>query len=194
MKACSSTFVRLTKLISLVFIITCGFSASSYSQTKSVTLMLKQSPVSGGAVNPDTGVHHYAPDSEITLTANPKPGYRFVRWLGDVSDPAANSTIVHLDEPKVVIAVFGQVEDGNPQLNKTVPIGGGGSQLTTTAVDFYQGADVSYAGGVKQKTQSTKKTKDKTTDIVVPEPATGVLLLLGGLLTMARRKQRNSSR
>ncbi len=192
MKMRSSIFVRLTKMIFVLFILAFGFSAPAHCQTKDVTLMLRQSPVAGGSVTPNTGIHHFTADSQITLIANPKPGYRFIQWLGDVSDPAANSTIVYLDEPKVVIAVFEQTENGALDLKKGMPAGGGG--LIATSADFYQGTDVSYAGGVKQKTQWTKKTKYKNPDVVVPEPATGVLLLLGGLFTMTRRKQRNSSR
>ena len=79
MKKYSSIFIGLTKMIFVLFILAFGFSAPAYCQTKDVTLMLRQSPVSGGTVTPGTGIHHFTADSEITLTANPKSSYRFIQ-------------------------------------------------------------------------------------------------------------------
>jgi hypothetical protein len=69
-------------------------------------LLLQQSPADGGTVTPAAGVHRLELGSEITVTAVPRPGYQFVYWMGDVDEPTSSRTILYLDAPKIVIAVF----------------------------------------------------------------------------------------
>ncbi|MHC4207590.1 MAG: InlB B-repeat-containing protein, partial [Planctomycetota bacterium] len=75
-----------------------------------MVLLLEQTPVKGGEITPVAGVHYFKPDSEVILTAVPKAGYKFIHWLGDVSDPTSANTVVYLNEPKVIIAVFEQAK------------------------------------------------------------------------------------
>lgn len=82
----------------------------AYCQTDGCALLLQQTPVEGGTITPSLGVHHFDLYTELTITAVAKPGFQFVYWLGDVSDPTANSTIVYLDSPKIIIAVFERSE------------------------------------------------------------------------------------
>jgi hypothetical protein len=74
------------------------------------TLLLQQTNPDGGTLTPSIGVHCFGLNAEVVLTAVPKSSYRFLYWMGDVSDPMANTTIVYLDTPKIVIAVFERSE------------------------------------------------------------------------------------
>ena len=70
------------------------------------SLLIEQSPVGAGKVAPQTGVYKAGVDEVVTLTAVAEPGYQFVYWLGDVTDPATAETTILVDSPKIVIAVF----------------------------------------------------------------------------------------
>ena len=126
-------------------------------------------------------------NSEITLTAAPKPGYQFLYWLGDVSDPGAIKTVVYLDKPKIVIAIFEQTENGTLVEEEGLSFGGGGaggSGLVNTVANFgYTGGMSNGAGG---RAKSPKVVYVKNIE-AIPEPATCVLLVLGSLFAFARR-------
>ena len=73
-------------------------------------LLIEQSPVDAGKITPQVGVYRAELDEVVTLRAIPKPGYRFVYWLGDVTDATTNETTIFVDAPKIVIAVFERSE------------------------------------------------------------------------------------
>ena len=185
MKPGGPPFIGWRGLISAIAIIVCWLFAPAYCQTPDVALLLQQTPSKGGAITPIAGVHHFELNSEITLTAAPKPGYQFLYWLGDVSDPAAIKTVVYLDKPKIIIAIFGQTGNGKLVEEEGLSFGGGGgSGLVNTVANFgYTGGMSSGAGG---KAKSPKVVYVKSIE-VIPEPATCVLLLLGSLFAFARR-------
>jgi hypothetical protein len=187
MKPGGPPFIGWKGLISAIAIIVCWLFAPAYCQTPDVALLLQQTPSKGGAITPTAGVHHFELNSEITLTAEPKPGYQFLYWLGDVSDPAATKTVVYLDKPKIVIAIFEQTENGTLVEEVGLSFGGGGaggSGLVNTVANFgYTGGMSSGAGG---RAKSPKVVYVKNIE-AIPEPATGVLLLLGSLFAFARR-------
>jgi hypothetical protein len=188
MKPGGPPFIGWRGLISAIAIIVCWLFAPAYCQTPDVTLLLQQTPSKGGAITPIAGVHHFELNSEITLTASPKPGYQFLYWLGDVSDPGAIKTVVYLDKPKIIIAIFGQTENGKLVEQEGLSFGGGGgaggSGLVNTGGNFgYMGGMSSGTGG---KAKSPKVVYVKSIE-VIPEPATCVLLLLGSLFAFARR-------
>ncbi len=137
-------------IIAAIAIIMCGLTLPAYCQTKDVVLLLEQTPVKGGKITPVAGVYHFKPDSEVILTAVPKPGYKFIHWLGEVSDATASSTVVYLNKPKVIIAVFEQAEHGISADGDGLPIGGGGGPggLFPTALDFSRPGGFS-GGGVR---------------------------------------------
>ena len=110
MNKSNPTLVGWSFLILVALIIAAGLSTPAYCQTKDVALLLQQSPARGGVVIPNEGVHHFESQSKVTLNAIPKPGYQFLHWLGDVSDPSSSRTVVCTDKPKIVIAVYEQVE------------------------------------------------------------------------------------
>jgi len=156
---------------------------AAYGRTGDVMLLLEQSPVKGGEITPVAGMYHFEPGSQVSLTAVPKPGYQFLYWLGDVSDPAAASTVVHLDKPKIIVAVF---ENTGRILGKGVPAGGGGGGAL-----FPTPAGLKWPGGLNASSSTRPPTKPHAYVIEgnepVPEPATGALLLVGGLLALRRR-------
>ncbi|MBN1805130.1 MAG: PEP-CTERM sorting domain-containing protein [Sedimentisphaerales bacterium] len=176
----------------LVLILGCLF-APAFCQSSEVALLLQQTPYKGGAITPDVGVYHFKMNSEVILTASPKPGYQFAYWLGDVSDPSSISTMVYLDKPKIIIAVFELSGYGMPTIEKGFSGGGGiggggGSGFVNSAMTFGQSDKISSAaGGVKQKLNKTGYPKTEA----VPEPATGVLLILGCVIAFVRRRAGN---
>jgi len=191
MKPGSSPFIGWRRLISAIAIIVGGLFAPAYCQTPDVALLLQQTPAKGGATTPMAGVYHFELNSEITLTAIPEPGYQFVYWLGDVSDPGATSTVVYLDKPKIIIAVFEQAEYGVLAGEVGPSGGGGGSGLVATVANYGPTGGMSAGtGGKKQKIQKPVVVYPKGIE-VIPEPATGVLLVLGSLFAFARRRTRN---
>ncbi len=181
-------------IIAAIAIIMCRLTIPAYCQTKDVVLLLEQTPVKGGEINPVAGVHYFKPGSEVMLTAVPKPGYKFIHWLGEVSDATASSTVVYLNKPKVIIAVFEQAKHGISPDGDGLPIGGGGGAgggLFPTALDFSRPGGFGGGGGTKAKPKqlfySMKGKKPSTKAPEVPEPATGLLMMLGGLFALKRR-------
>ncbi|MFZ2147637.1 MAG: PEP-CTERM sorting domain-containing protein [Sedimentisphaerales bacterium] len=187
-------FIGWRRLISAITICVCWLFAPAYCQTPDVSLLLQQTPAKGGAITPTAGVHHFELNSEVTLTAVPKTGYQFLYWLGDVSDPGAASTVVYLDKPKIIIAVFGQTENSTLIAEEGISFGGGGaggSGLVTTLTNFGQMGGMSSGTGGRAKSPTVVYVKSIE---VIPEPATGVLLLLGSLFAFARHGPKDSLR
>lgn len=191
MKPGGSPFLRSKSLISALAIIVGWLFVPAYCQTSDVALLLQQTPNKGGAITPDAGVYHYKQNSEVIVTAAPKPGYQFAYWIGDVSDPAAISTMVYLDKPKIIIAVFEQGGNGVPAAEKGISGGGGGgggggSGFVSPAMTFGQAGSISgVAGGVKPKIYKSAYPKSE----VIPEPATCLLLGFGSLFAFVRRRE-----
>ncbi len=48
-------------------------------------LLIQQSPPDAGTVTPGIGVHKIGIGQSVQLTAAPRPGYRFLYWLGAMS-------------------------------------------------------------------------------------------------------------
>jgi hypothetical protein len=192
MKRGGITSIRRRDLTLAAAIIVCGLFAPANCQAEEVLLLLEQTPVKGGDITPGTGVHHFKSGSEIVLSANPKPGYQFVHWLGDVSDATANSTVVYLNKPKVIVAVFEQAKYNTKDV---LSASGGGGGLIPTAGNFFPQGGISPAGGGGggKPGPVTYVLDGKKTTPEVPEPATGVLLVMGSLFAFARRRGKKSS-
>lgn len=94
----------------VLFACTSGKGYCQYEQEPGYSIIIEASPADAGFVTPESGVHRFGLNETVVLTATPKPGYRFLYWLGDVDDPTANETIINLDSPKIVIAVFEREE------------------------------------------------------------------------------------
>lgn len=193
MKRRNPRFIGCKVIILAITIIVGGWLAPAYCQPSGVALLLQQTPTQGGIITPSTGIYHFAPNSEVTLTAIPKPGYRFAYWLGDVSSPTTSCTVVHLNEAKIIVAVFELTDSDTLDANESLSAGGGGgyaggSGLFNSASNFGW-PTASIASGAGAKTQGPVYLYLKPDDgkTVIPEPATGVLLVLGGLFAFVRR-------
>lgn len=179
----------------------------AHCQTGGIALLIQQTPSQGGLVSPELGVHHYNSGSEVTLIAVPRLGYQFVYWLGDVLDPTASKTIAYLNKPKIIVAVFEQVEQGQMVVGQSVPSGGGGGgDFIASGEPISPSAARSGSAG-SPRSSPEKPPTEGTPDPIppddpplppdeppidppeVPEPATGLLLTLGGLALLRKRAQ-----
>ncbi len=191
MKMCSPPFVGWRIYVSALIIIVGWSFAPAYCQNPNVALLLQQTPNKGGAITPTAGVYHFEQNSEISLTAVPKPGYQFVYWLGDVIEPAATSTLVYLDKPKIIVAIFEKAEFGTlgAEESQATSSGGGGGgiaggSLMTNAVSYGQAGSISSSSGGK-KTQVVKPVYPNGNE-VIPEPATVILFIFGSMFVFTR--------
>jgi hypothetical protein len=168
-------------------------------QADGTVLLLQQTPPEAGKITPGVGVHSFESDTEVTLTAVAKPGYQFVYWLGDVSEPTANRTIVYLDAPKIIIAVFERSEYEFlfvQERSQNAPAGG----LYISGAVAGQGGFVGGGGERPPKWRWPPPEPEESEPIPVPEegddfpvpipePATVCLLGLGGLILLRRRRR-----
>jgi len=218
MKRRKSVFKRGGCILIVVFTAVAVFLVQpAYCQTGGVALLVQQTPSQGGLVSPEVGVHYYDSGAAVTLIAVPRPGYQFVYWLGDVLDPTASKTIAYLDKPKIIVAVFTQVEQGQMVVGQGVPTGGGGGDFISPGETISPSQPISPSepispsatrtGGVGSPPDSpirppTEGTPDPLPPYGppplppdepplnppdVPEPATGLLLTLGGLALLRKR-------
>ena len=117
-----------------------GAAGAAFADTdeNGYAVLIEQSPIHAGTINPGLGVHKIPVGATITLAAMPKPGYRFLYWVGDVSESQTDQSVVVLDAPKIVVAVFGRMD-------YELGTGGGGSAVQEAYVaDPYattEGAD-----------------------------------------------------
>ena len=176
MKRRSSTFLGLHGLLLVLLIMAGGLSQTAYGQAGSVRLFLQQMPLQGGIISPSAGLYHYEANAQIALTAIPEPGYEFVYWLGDVSDPTACNTTVYLNGSKVIIAVFEPTEYDSSSDKQPLPAGGGGD-LAVPSVPDYGRQGFNSAGG-----RPTDSSNSPQATAAIPEPATLLLLGLGGII------------
>jgi len=181
--------------LTCIMVVSCTFS-SAYCQSQKITLLVQQTPNDGGKVTPDEGAYKFDENSEVTLTAIPNNGYVFVHWLGDVSDQESTSTTVHLNKPKIVIAVFEPVKDAiEPSNNIGSSGGGGGSSLVGNHVNVGNSVSISSGGGggfVKPEGQVVFVPAGDNPP-TVPEPATGLLFALGSFLTLRKRRREKAN-
>jgi hypothetical protein len=199
MKHSNSIFSAGRGIILAIAIIAAGLFKPAHCQAYDTALLLQQTPVNGGRVNPAAGIHHFDMDTELTLTAVPNPGYQFVCWLGDVSDPAVSSTTVYLDAPKIVIAVFERSEYDFLAIRERAQSASSGGKVFPIAADY--GRPAGSGAGAKRpskpsKSQTPSEPEEEQNSFLVPkkgeegpeapEPATVVLLVLGGLFAFAK--------
>ena len=193
------TITGCKRLLFFVVLIALGLTGSAYCQDPGPVLLLQQSPLEGGTITPQAGTHHYKLNSTVVITATAKSGYQFVCWLGDVKEPTSDSTIVELDTPKIVIAIFERIEfefmssEGG---SLSMPIGG----MVPSAGSFYpSGGFGDMPGGRKSRsyTQPIIKYPDLPVDfndfpVPLPEPASILLLMFGGVLAISRGKTKKN--
>lgn len=179
-------------------------------------LLIQQSPPDAGTVTPGIGVHKIGIGQSVQLTAAPRPGYRFLYWLGDVSATTATETSVSLDSPKMVIAVFeresfdddllggGPVAGaasgrggglrGTPNpltgSRSVSPAGGGGSFTINPSLPVVPDFDDDFPVPGDQNGGSIPVPGDQTgNENTIPEPATIILLGAGAVALFRIRKR-----
>jgi hypothetical protein len=176
---------NLTQLRSLVAVLAFGLAGRGYAQTSAYELCIEQSPAQAGRLTPDSGTHQFAPDAVVVLSAEPRPGYHFAYWLGDVADPKAQRTTVQVNSPKVVVAVFQTTRHDYPQ-EVLIGGGGGGGKTVATAVDLSVPGWSIVSGGTKAQSAVVSKPNVVPVPEPVPEPTTIALLGLG-VVALRRR-------
>ncbi len=171
-------------------------------QATEVTMILRQSPAEGGILHPDPGLHYYGVKAQVFLAAIPNPGYEFICWLGDVSDPAANRTVVYLDQPKIIIAMFERIEYNTSFMGEGAAARSGGGYIGGGGL--INAADLGGTGPSRLQTAAPSGARPRRTryetsgpseppppvepEPPIPEPATAVLLLAGGWFAFARHR------
>jgi len=148
MKSASAISVGSPFLILSITAFALFLPGPAQCQTPEIALLLQQTPSQGGIVNPQIGVHHFVLDTEVTIIAIPKPGYQFLYWLGDVLDKTANKTTTRLDKPKIIVAVFQQVDQDQVVVGQNrATAGGGGGSVFTSGRPITSGAPSRRGGG-----------------------------------------------
>jgi len=178
------------------------FDPDSYYD-RGYSLLIEQSPIGAGEVAPQIGIYKAGLDEVVTLTAVAKPGYQFVYWLGDVTDPGTNETTILVDSPKIVIAVFERSEFDLP-LEVGIVSGGGRGGLRWRPDFRPRRGGGGGGGGDGRPPEEEEEWEDEfpvpededfpvpeDEDFPVPEPATAALLGLGAVsLALGRGKRK----
>jgi len=211
-KAKSITLLRM--LFSATVVVVAVVGQASYGQMYEYSdpdsyydigysLLIEQSPIDAGKVSPQTGVYKAGLDEVVTLTAIARPGYQFVYWLGDVTDPTTNETTILVDSPKIVIAVFERSKFDLPLEAGIVSGLGGGGMLRVP--DFRPRGGGGGGGRFRKPPEPIEPPEPlehefpvpaepfpvpENDDEEIPEPATAVLLGLGTLLLSRSRPKR----
>jgi len=169
----------------VVALIAMGTARPARAQVSGYDLCVEYSPARAGTVTPDLGTHRFNPDTVVTLSAQPRPGFQFAYWIGDVGDPRNPSTTVRLDTSKIVVAVFKPTpaEETQPK----ILVGGGGGGAPGPAKVDLSTPSFSVAGG-SGGGGGVRKVATPVPVVVTPEPAT---ILLLGLGTFALRHRRH---
>ena len=138
------------------------FARSNYA------VLVEESPVGAGEIKPGPGVHTFSVNETVTLTTVAKAGWHFIYWLGDVSDPTANCTMLAVDGPKIVIAVFEWDKYELPGDSAAVS---SGPENLIRRVDIIGGSGGGGGGGGKSDDSATSSPSPELPSSPPPEPS-----------------------
>ena len=165
-------------------------------------LLIEQSPIDAGKITPQSGIYNAELDEVVVLRAIARPGYQFVYWLGDVTDPTTNETTIFVDSPKIVMAVF---ERSKFELPIDVGIVSGIGRGGLRGRPVFRPRGMGGAGGGVDVPPPTEPPEPLEREFPVPaepfpvpendneeipEPATVILLGLGIVPLVVRRRVR----
>jgi hypothetical protein len=139
----------------------------AYCQVDDYVLLMRQTPEQGGQVTPSAGVHRFGQDDVITLTAVPNPGYQFMYWMGDVTEVTKSSTMVLLNGPKIIVAVFERTDFMFIMDEETQPKGVGREISMRNLVYLGGGGG---GGSAYKEPKEFRWTPPEESDFPVPEP------------------------
>ncbi len=146
---------------------------------QNIQLILQQTPGVGGDMAPKAGIYSFEPGTEVTLTAEPRQGYVFFRWLGDVADPTAYQTTARMDQPTIIIAVFHAATPSVEQVDpSTLGRSRGGGPRVRRGIFGAGGSSIGSAYVPRQQHPQP---------ISVPEPCGFLLFAMGTLALRSRR-------
>ncbi|MHC4397069.1 MAG: InlB B-repeat-containing protein [Planctomycetota bacterium] len=204
LKRSNVIFIGWRGLILVIAVLTAGLAGPAYCQSDGIALLLQQTPSAGGTVTPAIGLHSFDQNTDVTLTAKPKPGYQFVYWIGNVSDPTATKTIAYMDAPKIIIAVFERSEYDLSIVEESPSISFGGGGMLPHAPDYARGGG-GGGGGRRPPIRSRPPEPEppepdenllipeETPAVPVPElPEPATILLLGAGTVFLFRQKRES--
>lgn len=192
--------ILCSRMAAAVMLVTLFASPVVFCSIGNYSVMVMQSPPDGGTVTPQSGIYEARADETLTLTAMPKPGYKFLYWLGDVTEVDSERTSVLVNGPKIIIAIFekavfaGMTEEGLMEEGRSV----GG--LRRVGTDFRFGPGISSADPPEYDyNYSTWQWPDIDDDEEVndfpvpevPEPASCVILGLGAASLLVMRRKNN---
>jgi hypothetical protein len=188
-------YIRCRQLIAVLALaaLFCNLPEPTFCQTPGPALLLQQIPADGGTIEPGTGVHYLELNTSVTLTAIPKPGYEFVYWLGDVTEHTMNRTTTYLDAPKIIVAVFERAEFELEGVAEMMIPGGLWGGMRRSAADYSrQGYSGAAGRRPSERAPARRPPQPPPTEfpVPIPEPATVVLLAIGGFLAFAGRRPR----
>ena len=171
--------------------------------------MVQVSPADAGVVSPSEGIHKIPINETVVLSATPRPGYRFLYWLGDVTAADAPQTTTVIGGPKIVVAVFEKAQfDMLPAAMAPADNSGRSAQVVRRQVSRQGNIGFSGPGAVQNANGSSASAvvnpidledwivgpgsgdEDEVPGPGTPEPGTITLLALGAAILGTKRRRR----
>ena len=177
--------------LTAIVVLFAGSLSPLMAQQDQFTLMMQKSPHFGGNVTPLEGLQTSGLYKLVEISANPRQGYEFAYWLGDVTDPTKRSTTVLLDSPKLVVAIFERSEMAMQSLSNVMGVSGGGP----ASRGFLRPNTAGYPPIMVSASPAGSSYKQTVNYVIipvdteeVPEPLSLALLAAGTLMLVKRKR------